>query len=189
MALRCDDEYDSQNNFSQYLNALFSHYLSYCPHYGRRVQPPVMSTDDPARRKLAWNWLWFLPLCLAVVFLVEGHTVPYAFGAFKFAYQRWSWAALISPSTYFCFSVITASVWAPLRGLKFISIVVTSDDETRVRKRYLYVFLLAAAIFAIPFITDALIWGSFPLGFDNDGVLRLRMIPFVPWPEGHYGEF
>lgn len=147
-----------------------------------------MSTHDTEGRKFAWNWLWFLPLCSAVIFLVEGHTVPYAFVAFKFAYRRWSWAALLSPSTYFCLSTIAVSIWWPLRGLKGIFTVVTSGDETRVGKRYLYAFSLVAAIFLLPFVTDALIWGSFPLGFDNEGVLRLRMIPFVPWPEGHYGE-
>jgi hypothetical protein len=147
-----------------------------------------MSRDYPDAWKLGWNWLWFLPLCLAVLLWVEAHMVRYAFVAFKFAYQRWSWAALISPSSYFCFSTITASVWGPLRGLQFISRIVTSDDETTVGKRYLYALLLAAGIFLLPFVTDTLIWGSFPLGFDNEGVPRLRMIPFIPWPEGHYGE-
>ena len=148
-----------------------------------------MSSDNSEKRTLGLNWLWFIPLCLAVVFWVEGHTVPHAFGAFRFAYQRWSWAALISPSTYFCLSSIIASVWWPLRGLRFISIVVTSHEETTLRKRYVSAFLLAAAIFVLPFVTDALIWGSFPLGFDNQGILRLRMFPFFPWPDGHYGEF
>lgn len=148
-----------------------------------------MNSDNVERRKLGANWLWLLPLCIAVIFWVEGHTVPYALGAFKVAYQRWSWAALISPSTYFCLSSIIASVWWPLRSLRLISIVVTSRTETTVRKRYLYAFLLASAIFLVPFVTDALIWGSFPLGFDNQGVLRLRMFPFIPWPDGHYGEF
>jgi hypothetical protein len=121
-----------------------------------------MGTDDADLRKLRLNLLWFLPLCLAVIYLVEGHRVPYAFGIFEFAYQRWSWAGLISASTYFCFGTIAASVWWLLRGLKLISIVVRSDDETRAGKRYLYAFLLAAAIFLLPFLTDALIWGSFP---------------------------
>lgn len=137
---------------------------------------------------MGWNWLWFFPLCLAVVFVVERHMVLYAFVAFKFAYQRWSWAALISPSTYFCLSTIVSSIWGPLRVLKFIPRLITLGDEVGIKHRYLYSFLLAAAIFLFPFVTDALIWGSFPLGFDNQGVLRLRMIPFIPWPEGHYGE-
>ena len=123
-----------------------------------------------------------------MILRVEGHMVQYAFVTLKFAYQRWSWAALISPSTYFCFSTAVASVLGPLRGLKVISAVVTADDEVPVKKRYLYAFLLAAGIFLLPFITDTLIWGSFPLGYDHQGVLRLRLFPFFPWPEGHYGE-
>jgi len=148
-----------------------------------------MGGDGFQGRKLGSNWLWFIPLCFAVLYWVEGHTVAYAYGAFKFAYQRWSWATLLSPSTYFCLSSIIVSVWWPLRGLRFIFSVVTSGDETIVRRRYLCAFLLAVAIFLLPFVTDALIWGSFPLGFDNAEVSRLRMIPFLPWPEGHYGEF
>jgi hypothetical protein len=155
----------------------------------REYNPPAMSMDDPERRKLSWNWLWFLPLCLAVVFLVEGHTVPYAFRTLKLAYRRWSWAGLISPSAYFCFCVLVASVWWPLQGLVYVSVVVTADDKARVGKRYLYAFLLAAAILLLPFLTDALIWGSFPFTIDNEGVWRIRMVPFIPWPDGHYGEF
>jgi len=40
-----------------------------------------------------------------------------------------------------------------------------------------------------PFVTDFLIWGSFPFNIDNDGVSRLRMIPFVPWPSGQFGQY
>jgi len=40
-----------------------------------------------------------------------------------------------------------------------------------------------------PIVTDTLIWGSFPLTFDNEGVARLRIIPFIPWPSGDYLEF
>jgi hypothetical protein len=57
------------------------------------------------------------------------------------------------------------------------------------RQRWRYVVLLIIGIFMIPFATDALMWGSFSFIFDDVGVARLRLIPFIPWPSGHCGEY
>lgn len=137
-------------------------------------------------RKLGWNWLWFLPLCVAVLFLVEGHTIPFAWQLFKLAHKRWSWAALISPSAYFCLIVIVASVFWPLQALALIADTVKSDNP---RGRWLRAVVFALLIFCVPVITDALLWGSFPFTLGSDGASRLRMIPFIPWPSGKFLAF
>jgi len=31
--------------------------------------------------------------------------------------------------------------------------------------------------------TPQILWGSFPLPVDKQGYIRIRMIPFLPWPE------
>ena len=54
-------------------------------------------------------------------------------------------------------------------------------------RRRIYITLIVAAIFVLPFVTDFLIWGSFPFNIDNNRISRLRMIPFIPWPDGHFG--
>jgi hypothetical protein len=56
-------------------------------------------------------------------------------------------------------------------------------------KRWLWVIVMAVALLLFPLVTDILIWGLFPFTYDNAGVPRLRMIPFMPWPSGDYGEF
>jgi hypothetical protein len=52
----------------------------------------------------------------------------------------------------------------------------------------LALFLILLAL-SVPLVTDALIWGSFPFNIDNKGVARLRLIPFLPWPDGSFGEY
>jgi hypothetical protein len=132
---------------------------------------------------LGWHWLWFVPLCVLVLLLVERHTILFGFVALKLAWQRWSWGVVISPSADFCLSVIGFSVIFPLYGLGTIGLLVAARQQWR------WVLLMTALMLLLPIVTDLLIWGSFPLTFDNEGVARLRMIPFIPWPSGAFGEF
>ena len=131
---------------------------------------------------LGWHWLWLVPLCVVVLWVVEGHTLTYAFAILRLGWRRWTWGGLLSPSTGFCLIVMLASVIWPVLGLGGIAALITA------KQRWYYFLLLIVGIFLIPFITDALMWGSFPFIFDDAGVARLRMIPFLPWPSGHYGE-
>jgi hypothetical protein len=55
-------------------------------------------------------------------------------------------------------------------------------DRSQPWKRIFPVLLLLLLITVLPFITDTLIWGTFPLTYDAQGVGRLRLIPFLPWP-------
>jgi hypothetical protein len=140
-------------------------------------------------RRLGWNWLWFLPLCVAVLIFVEGHTVPYAWQLAKLARKRWTWGVFFSPSAYFCMGVISVSIAWPLMGLALVSNSVTSIKAVKPPGRYIRVFVILFLIFMLPVITDALLWGSFPFTFDRNGIARLRMIPFIPWPSGNFGEY
>ncbi len=74
-------------------------------------------TEEVRKRSVGWNWFWFLPLCAAVLLRPEGHALAHAWRLGRVAHQRWSWAVLISPSAYFCLSVVMASVWWPIYGL------------------------------------------------------------------------
>ena len=82
---------------------------------------------------------------------------------------------------------MAASIYWPIQGLALTASFVTADDE--MPRRYLIVILLVVAVFVLPFVTDFLTWGSFPFNIDNDGASRLRMIPFIPWPNGQFGEY
>ena len=134
---------------------------------------------------LRWNWLWFVPVCVVVLSLVEVHTTSLAWQLLKLAYKRWTWGVFLSPSAYFCACVLVASVSWPLLGLLRVSV----ELKLRQRNRYLRVLGMVIFILVLPAITDALLWGSFPFTFGHDGVARLRMIPFIPWPTGKFLEF
>ena len=82
---------------------------------------------------------------------------------------------------------MAVSICWPIQGLALTASFVTADDA--VPRRYLVAILLVAAVFVLPLLTDFLTWGSFPFNIDNDGVSRLRMIPFMPWPSGQFGEY
>jgi len=79
-----------------------------------------------------------------------------------------------------------ASVFLPIQAM-LVTAQLVVDDE--IANRRLYAAMIIVAVLLLPFVTDALIWGSFPLIIDQHGLYRIRMIPFFPWPDGHYNEF
>jgi hypothetical protein len=142
-----------------------------------------MEKAAPRRLGLGWHWLWFIPFCMMALLLVESHTVSYALRIIMLGWQRWSFAALFSPSAAFCLTMIVASIVWPLLGLWFVALRVAT------RQSWLYSVLLIMGIFVLPLVTDALIWGSFPFSSDINGVGHLRMIPFFPWPSSPLNEY
>ena len=137
-------------------------------------------------RKMGWNWLWFAPLCALVLVVVERHTVQHGLVLCRLAYQRWSWAALVSPSADFCWCVIVFSVYFPIYSIRVLMSLIAADE---LKRRYVYICSLVVIVFLFPFLVDAITWGSFPFNIDNEGVHRLRLFPFIPWPEGPYGDY
>jgi hypothetical protein len=138
--------------------------------------------EKPERRPfgLGWHWLWFVPFSALLLLLIERRMVVYAITALMAGWERWTWAVLLSPSAAFCWSVIAFSVAFPLYAITAIAALVAK------RQKWRWVILLTVVILLLPLVTDTLIWGSFPLTFDDAGVARLRMIPFIPWPSGGY---
>ena len=150
-----------------------------------------MDPAVPQSRTSPWHWLWYGPLIGLVLPLVEWHTLRYALAVLATARERWDWGGLTSPSADFCWTVVIGSVILPLVGAISASaslfVAGISSAETRQRTRCAHALLILAGIAILPFLTDFLIWGSFPFTFDRDGVGHLRMIPFVPWPDWPYG--
>jgi len=138
-----------------------------------------------------WNWVWLAPVCLLVLMFVEQHTITYSLRIIRLGWQRWDWGGLISPSAYFCESVVFASVAYPIYGLIGAAGLLSSrtSGAAGAGSQYLKAFLLIAAVLVLPFVTDTLIWGSFPFNVDNAGIGRLRIIPFLPWPDAPYGTY
>lgn len=138
--------------------------------------------------RVGWNWLWFGPVCLIILYFVELHTVHLAVLTVRLVARRWSWVGLLSPSTYCYFGTVLTSVSFPFRALWFAKASLSSNQITA-KHRYILVGAAVVSVILLPLITDTLIWGSFPFQFDDSGVGRLRLIPFVPWPSGGYMTF
>jgi hypothetical protein len=129
------------------------------------------------------------------VVVSEVHTVTYALIVASLAWHRWDWGGLISPSAYLCWAVLLWSVFGPLMfagvgwsSLRARSWLRSGDDPAELGPSYLAGALFCLAmIFAVPYIADFLIWGTFPFTFDQAGAGYLRVIPFFPWPSRALG--
>lgn len=156
------------------------------------VEPNGFENASPARCitseiHIGWNWLWFAPLGLFLLFFVETHTIPLAIFSIRLLIRRWDWGALLSPSAALFLSAVIGSVTYPVYCL--ILALTSLGNRYEKKKRYLHAVIALAILAALPLITDTLIWGSFPFVFDAAGVGHLRLLPFFPWPNGGYMTF
>jgi hypothetical protein len=117
-----------------------------------------------------------------ILLVVERHTAKLAIAILELGWHRWTWGALVSPSAAFCLAVVASSVIWPIYALVFIG-------WASRQRQWRYATAIVVAVFLLPFVTDFLIWGAFPFTFDSDGVSRVRLIPFIPWPSGQIGEY
>jgi len=144
-----------------------------------------MAEDSPKELSgIGWNWLWFGPAILFVLIATERHTIPYAWMIVKLYIKRWHWIGVISPSAGLCFAVLITSVTVPFIGVLQACEWLADRSQS---KRVIRVMILLIFILILPFITDTLVWGSFPFTYDDAGYGHIRFIPFIPWPSGGYG--
>lgn len=129
-----------------------------------------------------------LLMLLFIVLPGEGHAIHLGRMVGGVAIKRWSWGVLLSPSAAICLSAILASFIVPIQGLALV-VGFLFERTPSYRSRFKPVIAVALFVLLLPFVTDTVIWGSFPLTIDSAGWHRLRMIPFFPWPAGGYMTF
>ena len=144
-------------------------------------------TNGPSL-KLGWHKCWLIPVSLLAILNPERYLIASGFTLLSLCYQRWVWAALISPCTYLFLSITIGSFFLPIQCLQVLVVVLKSRREIERRAYHFYVLTLLLVIFLCPLLISALQWGTFPFIIDTQDVHRLRMIPFIPWP-GRYGEY
>ena len=135
---------------------------------------------------MGWNLIWYVPLCLAVLFVLWSN-LHFDWVVFRTARARWVWAALLSPSAALCFSSLIANLLLPFQLVLLIPGLFDPGEPDVYSKRYRYALMAIVGIFVIPLLVEAVVWGSFPFNYDPDGTGRLRLIPFVPWPTNPFG--
>ena len=150
-----------------------------------------MDMAEVARRPSRLHLVWLLPVCVVVFLFVEQHTIALVWQLLKLAKHRWVWAVLVSPSAYFCWTVMMASIFWPYQGLVVAVNLIRSPLTPGAwqAKTVCFAVLFVASVLVLPLVWDFLLWGSFPFSIDDEGVSRLRMIPFLPWPGGSLGKY
>ena len=131
-------------------------------------------------KKLRFNLIWYIPLCLWVIFYFVVPSGVSGYQNIKLSLRYFTWIYLISPSAYVFFSMILASVVLPLQLLFYIPLLFSKDTVNY--KKYLYSVLIIIGIAVSAVLLQLIVWGSCPYEFDSNGYEHLRMIPFIPWP-------
>lgn len=143
-------------------------------------------TEAPSGYRLPWwHWLWLVPVLLVVVCVPEYHTVLVAKDVLGVYWDRWSWGVLLSPSNSFFLMAVGNSVWMPI-GFSLATLLSMTREPPTWQRVSLFLFG-CFLLLNLPYLTDTLIWGSFPFFFDEHNVGRVRMIPFIPWPNRPWG--
>ena len=128
------------------------------------------------------NRIWYSLLWVVmIVNLVPVVHVDY--DVVRLVLHRWTWAVFLSPSAAVFFGALCGSIFFPIKTLALIPVFFVQDQANETyRKRYLYSFLTVLGICVGELVIMTIMWGSFPLEVDAHNYIRLRMIPFLPWP-------
>ena len=128
------------------------------------------------------NLIWYIPLSVAVLFYFVIPDITSGYHNVMLVFSRFSWLVFISPAAYVFFSCVLASVFLPVQLMLIVPLFFNRESSTFGR-RYLWSAGVVVGIAVACFILQVIIWGSFPLPVDSEGYIRIRMIPFLPWPE------
>lgn len=127
-------------------------------------------------------WLVFIAAVLPVLHL--------DYDLLQTEFRRWTWAIFVSPSTGVFFAAMLGTIAEPVWMLLLIPAFFSRGNDSEVnpmyRRRYVWTLLVIAGIVAIEVLNLTIMWGSFPLGVDAQHRIRLRLIPFIPWPDGGF---
>jgi hypothetical protein len=151
-----------------------------------------MASEDVSSRDYG-RWVLFA-ICYGLLWLVFIAAVfpvlHLDYDLLQTEFRRWSWAIFISPSAYVFFGALIDTAAAPVWMLLLVPAFFSKQSDGEVnptyKRRYAWTFLVIAGIFVIEIVNLTIMWGSFPLGVDAQHYIRLRMIPFIPWPDGGF---
>jgi hypothetical protein len=127
------------------------------------------------------NVLWFIALCVWSVYTFLVPNVVTAYHYFGVFFRRFTWFVVFSPCLEMFLAAVLFSILAPVVLLAMIPGFFESTSEAYSR-RYLWSVGVGLLIPVSAVLLQFIILGTFPFPADPDGSVRLRMIPFLPWP-------
>ncbi|HVS88396.1 MAG TPA: hypothetical protein VHF01_09260 [Candidatus Acidoferrum sp.] len=132
-------------------------------------------------------WYAFLWLVLAAFFVPLLHM---HYDVCRLELRRFTWGLFFSPSAYVFVGAMLSTIFFPIKILSMIPIAFVDDESNELfKKRYGFSLLAVLAICVGEFFFLTLMWGSFPLEVDSQNYVRLRLIPFFPWPSREFLAF
>jgi hypothetical protein len=129
-------------------------------------------------------------LVLWILYYVELENIIVAFRNFRWVFKilsSKSFLLIISPSAdvYYMANLLTITV--PIVILLIIPLIWNREQfPDFYKRRYLWTALSILSIFLLMFILTVIIWGSCPVEIDAERNIRIRMIPFIPWPNSPF---
>jgi hypothetical protein len=136
------------------------------------------------------NRIWYAFLWLGVAALLVS-LLPFHYQLCRTELRRSSWTTIFSPSTYVFVAAMFETLFFPAQILLMIPglFVDAQSNAELFNKRYRLSLLAVLAICAGEFLLLTLMWGSLPLEVDAQNYVRLRLIPFFPWPARNFLSF
>lgn len=127
--------------------------------------------------------LWKIPLWLLAGALSLTH-LSWVIGTASVIFRHWSWFYLLSPAADLCLGLMFYILFCPLQWAGAASAYIAGHDRWTGKTRA--VLVAVAVLVGTLFVLHFVIWGSFPIGYDKTGHERLRLIPFIPWPDNPF---
>lgn len=136
-----------------------------------------------ASRGMGYNWIWYGPTWAVAVALLVIPAVQIAWQNLETLFRsfRW-WELFFSPSAYIFLTATSLSVLGPMYPLALMPSFFADKENRLYPRRYLLSAMCAGGSVVLSYVALFICWGSFPRIVDDNGFIRLRMIPFLPWP-------
>lgn len=134
-------------------------------------------------KTMRWHLLWYVPLGIIILWYITIHDILWSIGAARIVLDHFIWALYFSPSAYLYFSILGSIPMTPLLFFIFIPVLFEKDSVGyKHKRRWLWTLVLLAMVPVSALFLHIILWGSFPFIYLEDGYERLRMNPFIPWP-------
>ena len=134
---------------------------------------------------MSYNLIWYVCLCIWICYYVILENIIVAYLNITWTINTLKWKGVLlsffSPAADLFYFVTFLTVISPIAILFFIPNFFR-EDTPFFKRRYLLSILTVPLIFLLMFILLFIAWGSSPVIIDSDQKIRVRMIPFIPWP-------
>lgn len=132
------------------------------------------------------NRIWYALLWVLLLWALIP-IVHFDYDLLRLVFRRWTWGLLISPAADMFFALLSGSIAGPILMLLLIPLFFANQKENaKYNRRYSWTLLLLLGIVVGEFVIVTLMWGTFPLEVDAQNYIRLRMLPFIPWPDRQF---